>query len=83
MTAEPKTAVTDRFFAAFDTLVESGETRLQTFCREMDVDKRNFVKQRDDHARNIIKTFWLTFIVEKYDVSAYWLLTGHGRMFTK
>lgn len=83
MTDNAKTAVTDRFFIAFDALIESGETLTQTFCREMSVDKRNFTKQRDDHSRQILKPFWLTFIVERFNVSAYWLLTGHGRMFTR
>lgn len=83
MTDNAKTAVTDRFFTAFDALIESGETLTQTFCREMSVDKRNFAKQRDDHSRQILKPFWLTFIVERFNVSAYWLLTGHGRMFTR
>ena len=83
MTDNAKTAVTDRFFIAFDALIESGETLTQTFCREMSVDKRNFAKQRDDHSRQILKPFWLTFIVERFNVSAYWLLTGHGRMCTR
>ena len=83
MTDSAKTAVTDRFFIAFDALIESGETLTQTFCREMSVDKRNFAKQRDDHSRQILKPFWLTFIGERFNVSAYWLLTRHERMFTR
>lgn len=81
-TNEINLSITDRFFAAFDILIESGRTKTQTFCREMNVDKRNFRKQQNDHTRQIIKPFWLTFVVERFGVSAYWLLTGHGQMFT-
>lgn len=75
--------VADRFFEAFDALLAMNQTKLQTFCKELNVDKRNFVKQQSDHTRSILKPHWLTFIVEKYDVSPRWLLTGRGQMFTK
>ena len=76
--------VTDRFFEAFDALLAMGETKIQTFCREGGIDKRNFYKKRDNtDSRREIPTAWLTFIVEHYGVSPRWLLTGRGQMFTK
>lgn len=36
--------VADRFFEAFDALLAMGETKIQTFCREGGIDKRNFYK---------------------------------------
>lgn len=75
------TAVTDRFFVALDTLIASRKTKLQTFCKELGADKRNFVKQQQDHSRAILKPSWLTFIVCRYGVSSNWLLTGRGAMF--
>ena len=38
--------VADRFFEAFDALLAMGETKIQTFCREGGIDKRNFYKAR-------------------------------------
>ena len=76
-------SVTDRFFQAYDELRVLGKTGLNQFCTELDVDKRNFVKQAADHSRHILKPEWLTFIVTKYGISADWLLTGRGWMFGK
>lgn len=57
--------VADRFFEAFDALLAMGETKIQTFCREGGIDKRNFYKKRDNtDSRREIPTAWLTFIVE-------------------
>lgn len=75
--------VTDRFFEAFDALLVMGALKEAPFCKGLGVDRRNFLKQREDHGRNILKPSWLTFIVEHYDVSPRWLLTGRGQMFSK
>lgn len=76
--------VADRFFEAFDTLLALGETKIQTFCREGGIDKRNFYKKRDNpDDRKEVPTRWLTFIVEHHGVSPRRLLTGRGRMFSK
>ena len=64
--------VADRFFEAFDALLAMGETKIQTFCREGGIDKRNFYKKRDN-----------TDSRRDYGVSPRWLLTGRGQMFTK
>ena len=40
--------VADRFFEAFDALLAMSETKIQTFCREGGIDKRNFYKKRDN-----------------------------------
>ena len=68
--------VADRFFEAFDALLAMSETKIQTFCREGGIDKRNFYKKRDNmDSRREIPTAWLTFIVEHHG--------GRGQMFTK
>ncbi len=74
-------AVTDRFFQAYAAMLAMGEITTEGFCRELGVDKRNFYKQRDDHTRCILKTHWLTHVVERHGVSPKWLLTGKGDMF--
>lgn len=76
--------VADRFFDAFDALLAMNQTKIQRFCREAGIDKRNFYKKRDNpENRRDIPTAWLTFIVEHHDVSPRWLLTGRGQMFSK
>lgn len=75
--------VTDRFFEAFEALLAMGATNVASFCKELGVDRRNFLKQREDHGRNILKPSWLTIIVERYKVAPRWLLTGRGQMFSK
>lgn len=77
------TAVTDRFFQAFDELKALGRTNRTRLCDELGVDRRNFAKQEADHSRRIIRAWWLSHLVEAYGVSADWLLTGRGWMFGK
>ncbi len=73
-----RTAVTDRFFQAFDDLVLTGRTSKSRICAELGVDRRNFTKQQKDHSRAILRPDWLAFIVLRHGVSADWLLTGRG-----
>ncbi len=76
-------AVTDRFFEAYEAMLGLGEITTAGFCRELGVDKRNFYKQMADHSRRILRTHWLTILVERHGVSPKWLLTGRGDMFYK
>ena len=73
-----RTAVTDRWFQAFDDLVQAGRTSKSRICLEMGVERRNFTKQQKDHSRAILRPEWLAFIVLRHGVSADWLLTGRG-----
>ena len=75
--------VTDRFFEAFEQLRELGLLSRNEFCEKMDVDRRNFAKQKQDHSRRIIHPDWLSVLVIHYKVSADWLLTGRGWMFSE
>lgn len=70
--------ITDRWFIAFDELLLTGRLSRNGICRELNIDCRNFEKQRADHSRRIIRLEWLSHLVLKYGVSADWLLTGRG-----
>lgn len=70
--------ITDRFFAVYADLLTAGRTSQRKFCKELDVDRRNFDKQAADHSRHILRPEWLTILVTEYAVSADWLLTGRG-----
>lgn len=75
--------VTKRFYEAIDRLIELREIKgKQTFCRDYDIDKRNFYlyKRRRKHLLNVA---WLSYLVKDYPVSAHWLLTGRGTMIKK
>lgn len=70
-----------RFYEAFDKLAEMGMLSSKTaFFAEYKVEKNNFNKARYMDNRRIDVRL-LGIIVEKYNVSAYWLLTGKGKMF--
>lgn len=77
------TTPTDRFFEAYARLLDLGATSQSQLCREIGCERRNFAKQAADHGRRILKLEWLTVLVERYNVSADWLLTGRGWMFEK
>lgn len=77
----PTPTVADRFFEAFAALKVARRTNTQRFCREMGADKRNFYKKQKQTGDTTITTSWLTFIVQRYNVSPLWLLTGRGPMF--
>lgn len=70
--------VTDRWFQAYDDLRLTGRVTQRGICRELGVERRNFVQQEKDHARRILRVEWLTHLVMNYGCSADWLLTGRG-----
>lgn len=74
--------ITRRFFEALDML--KTQRRLKSvlaFTRQYKENYWNFQTARKDGVR--IKQEWLTYLVRDYDISAKWLLTGKGEMFTK
>jgi len=76
--------IIERFYEAIDEIITMRKIRgVQTFCNLYDIDKRNFYAQRKDMSRGWFKVSWLHPLVKEYNVSADWLLTGRGKMFTK
>lgn len=76
--------VTKRFFQAIDRLIELGEIKgKQTFCRDYDIDKRNFYLYKREPEKHLLNVAWLSYLVKDYPVSAHWLLTGRGAMIKK
>lgn len=74
--------ITKRFFEALDAIKEQKRMRgMKTFSQKYGEDYRNFCRWRKAGLR--IKQEWLTYLVRDYYVSARWLLTGQGNMFSR
>jgi hypothetical protein len=75
-------AIKERFYSAIRTLMEKGTLRgRQTYCKLAGIDKRNFYAQEKDTQLLRLQLYWLVPLVQVYNVSAEWLLTGAGAMF--
>jgi len=71
-----------RFFEALQRLKADRKIRgKQTFTREHEINRWNMNSLEKDPSRDIFQTAWLTYLVEDYNVSAQWLLTGHGNFY--
>lgn len=76
--------IMERFYSALDAIIESKKIRgVNTYCRLYEIDRRNFIAQRKDLERGWFQLSWLQPMVREYGVSARWLLTGIGKMFSK
>lgn len=75
--------VIKRFFEAIYALKAAGRIRgKQTFTNQYEINRWNFNTLEKEPERDIFQTAWLTYLVRDYGVSAKWLLTGIGDMFT-
>lgn len=78
-----------RFFQALDLLIESGKIKgLLPFCNEYHLHRPKYVNIRKLMQENnpgtgykLIDIDALSYLVEDYNISADWLLTGRGGMF--
>lgn len=76
--------IMERFYSALDAIIAKNDIRgVATYCRLYDIDRRNFVAQRHDLDRGWFQLSWLQPMIKEYGVSADWLLTGRGRMFSQ
>lgn len=74
--------IIERFYCALDAIIAMKKIRgVNTYCRENDIDRRNFIAQRKDLNRGWFQVSWLQPMVSEYGVNAGWLLTGRGKMF--
>lgn len=72
----------ERFYSALDAIIAKKDIRgVATYCRLNEIDRRNFIAQRNDPERGWFQLSWLQPMVKEYGINAEWLLTGMGRMF--
>lgn len=75
-------AITKRFFEALDMLKAQKRIRgLLTFTKAHDINYWNINTVRNQPEVSVLKTEWLVYLTQDYNVSAEWLLTGKGGMF--
>jgi hypothetical protein len=74
-------AVVDRFFQAFEILLQNGQIRsVMEFCLDNDIDRANFHRLDRDRWRTL-HLHLIYYITTRHKVDANWLFTGAGNMF--
>lgn len=74
--------VTKRFFEAIDMLKAQKRIRgLLTFTKAHDINYWNINTVRNQPEASVLKPEWLVYLIQDYNISAEWLLTGKGGMF--
>lgn len=71
--------IISRFFQALYFLKSQRVIRgKQTFTTKFEINRWNMNTLEKDMTRDIFQPAWLTYLVEEYNISAEWLLTGRG-----
>jgi hypothetical protein len=84
MQSEESQKIVKRFFEVIYDLKERKVIRgKQTFTRKHNINNRNFWLLEKNHASDIMQMAWLGHLIHDYGVSAEWLITGKGDMYTK
>lgn len=79
MQTEDSQKIVKRFFEALYYLKDIKVIRgKQTFTKEFEINRWNLNTLEKDMTRDIFQPAWLSYLVNKYGVSATWLLTGRG-----
>lgn len=83
MQTEDSQLIVKRFFKALQLLkqekVIGGKL---TFTTRYDINRWNLNTLEKYPDRDIFQPAWLTYLVRDYNISAHWLLTGEGTVFT-
>lgn len=76
--------IVSRFFQALYYLKAQHIIRgKQTFTTKFEINRWNMNTLEKDMTRDIFQPAWLTYLVEEYNISAEWLLTGRGDIMSK
>lgn len=83
MQTEDSQKVVKRFFEALQYLRKEKVIRgKQTFTTRYGINRWNLNTLEKEPERDIFQPAWLTYLVRDYNISAHWLLTGEGTVFT-
>lgn len=84
MQTKDSQAIIRRFFEALYRLKDEKVIRgKQTFTREHDINRWNMNTQEKEPKRDMFQVAWLKYLIDDYNVSARWLLTGQGSFYSK
>lgn len=75
-------AVMDRFFVALESCRAHKILKVCDYCDDNGILACNLYRQRKDRTRGYFEIGWCVPLVEKYGISALWLLTGLGAMYS-
>lgn len=76
--------ITQRFFEAVEVLISRRDIRGQkTLSNELGIDNSIMCKLKKEPEIFTLKPEHIRYIVVKYNVSAHWIITGRGKMFTR
>lgn len=76
--------IVNRFFQALYYLKSQHIIRgKQTFTAKYNINRWNMNTLEKDMTRDIFQPAWLTYLVEEYNISAEWLLTGRGEIMAR
>ena len=76
--------IISRFFQALYYLKAQHIIRgKQTFTTKFEINRWNLNSLEKDMTRDIFQPAWLTYLVEEYNISAEWLLTGRGDIMSR
>lgn len=74
--------INQRFFQALEQVISLGLIRgVQTFTREHNIDRRNLLRVKKEPTDNSLNIEWIYHLVNDFNISADWILTGKGSMF--
>jgi hypothetical protein len=77
-------AINKRFFEVIDMIIAQKRMRgLQTFTREHDLNFGNMCTIKNNPEGHVIKTEWIAYLVNDFDVCADYILLGTGPMFRR
>ena len=80
--SEATLAIMERFFQAMEACKAEKQIKISDYCRDNGIEKPHYYMQRKDRNRGFFEVGWMLSLVEKHHISAYWLMTGKGQMFS-
>lgn len=74
--------IIERFYEALDVAIQLKLIRgLKTFTDKHGINRWNLITVKKNHQSDMFQLVWLSYIINDFNISPEWLMTGHGNMF--